>query len=182
LAPFPKEGPNTIRWTACALGPGQTWRDHDDIKKFLSDDTRVREDWGPVPSTAPVNKGGRPRKHPTTAGAAGAAATPAAASTAPSAPPSAPPGGEGYTQATLPTAAAVRKPRRGRPPEGVDAAAAATTTAADQERAAAAKVLQSRQVVLLRAMLQDLRVDPARYLDGDKKGRRCWAKSVRRQC
>ena len=170
LAPFPKEGPNTIRWTACALGPGQTWRDHDDIKKFLSDDTRVREDWGPVPSTAPVNKGGRPRKHPTTAGAAGAAATPAAASTAPSAPPSAPPGGEGYTQATLPTAAAVRKPRRGRPPEGVDAAAAATTTAADQERAAAAKVLQSRQVVLLRAMLQDLRVDPARYLDGDKKG------------
>ncbi len=78
LAPFPKEGPNTIRRTACTLGPG----DHNDIKKFLSDDTRVGEDWGPVTapvsSTSAVNKGRRPRKHPTAAAAAGAAATPAA--------------------------------------------------------------------------------------------------------
>ena len=61
-APFPNKGPNKIRWTPCPLGPGQTWRDQDaiNLKKFLSDDTRVREEWAPVASTAPVNRGGRP--------------------------------------------------------------------------------------------------------------------------
>ncbi len=89
--------------------------------------------WGPVSSTAPVNKSGRPRKHPTTAAVADAAAMPAGASTAPPAARAACP-----RQPRSASRAAVARPS----PEGVDAAAAANTTAADQEHAAAAKVLQ----------------------------------------
>ena len=60
---LPSANMNSIRWIPCSVGLRNTWKDHDRVRRFLSDANLHRVEWGPVSSDAPVIRG-RPRKPP----------------------------------------------------------------------------------------------------------------------
>ena len=151
---LPSANMNSIRWIPCSVGLRNTWKDHDRVRRFLSDANLHRVEWGPVSSDAPVIRG-RPRKPPA---AVASVAGDDAADTRPV-----------CAAGCAPVATAYCR-RLGRPPTraGAGSTAPATITVPQTEREAARRVLQSRRLEVLGGMLLDLDADPSQYCD--KKG------------